>query len=45
MDKRNKREIRQTGMTEARKHALEQIRSQKNSGKSQLEQYIQVSSF
>ena len=43
MEKRNKREIRQTGMTDERIRALEKIRSQKNSGKSQVEQYIEVS--
>ena len=43
MDKKNKRETHQTGMTDERKRALEQLRSQKNSGKSQLYQYIQVS--
>ena len=43
MDKKNKRETHQTGMTDERKRALEQLRSQKNSGKSQLDQYIQVS--
>lgn len=43
MDKKYKRETHQTGMTDERKRALEQLRSQKNSGKSQLDQYIQVS--
>ena len=43
MDKKNKRETHQTGMTDERKRTLEQLRSQKNSGKSQLDQYIQVS--
>ena len=43
MDKKNKRETHQTGMTDERKRALEQLRSQKNSGKSQLDQYILVS--
>ena len=42
MEKRNKRETRQTGMTDERKHAIEQIRSQKKSGKRQLDQLIQV---
>ena len=43
MEKQNKRESRQTGMTDKRKHALEQIRAQKNSRLSQLDQMIQVS--
>ena len=45
MEKRNKRETHQTGMTDERKQALERIRSQKQSGKSQLEQVIQVSLY
>jgi len=45
MEKRNKRETHQTGMTDERKKALEQIRSQKKSGKTQLEQVIEVSLF
>ena len=43
MEKRNKREIHQTGMTDERKQALEKLRSQKRSGKSQLEQMLEVS--
>ncbi len=43
MDKQNKRESRQTGMTDERIRALEKIRLQKKSGKSQLEQVIEVS--
>ena len=43
MEKRNKREIHQTGMTDERKQALEKLLSQKRSGKSQLEQMIEVS--
>ena len=43
MEKRNKREIHQTGMTDERKQAFEKLRSQKRSGKSQLEQMIDVS--
>ena len=43
MEKRNKREIHQTGMTNERKQAFEKLRSQKRSGKSQLEQMIEVS--
>ncbi len=43
MEKQNKRESRQTGMTDKRKHALEQIRAQKNSRLSQLDQMIQAS--
>ena len=45
MEKRNKRETRQTGMTDERKVALEKIRSQKQSRKSQLDQVIQVSLY
>ena len=45
MEKRNKREIHQTGMTEERKLALEKLRNQKRSGKSQLEQMIEVSAI
>ena len=45
MEKRNKREIHQTGMTDERKQALEKLRSQKRSGKSQLEQMLEVSSI
>ena len=43
MDKQNKRESRQTGMTDERKRGLEKIRLQKISGTSQLEQVIEVS--
>ena len=42
MDKKNKREIRQTGMTDKRIKALESIRELKNSGLSRLDQAIQV---
>ena len=45
MERRNKREIHQTGMTDERKLALERLRAQKRSGKSQLEQMIEVSSI
>ena len=45
MEKRNKRETRQTGITDEIKHALENLRSDKKSGKSQTEKAIQVSIF
>ena len=43
MDIKNKRESRQTGITDERKLGLEKVRSQKASGKSQLDQIIEVS--
>lgn len=42
MNKKSKREIRQTGMTDERLKALAAIRELKNSGMSRLEQAIQV---
>lgn len=42
MERKNKREIRQTGMTDSRKRGLEKIRELKNSGMSRLDQVIQV---
>ena len=45
MDIKNKRESRQTGITDDRKRGLEKVRSQKASGKSQLDQVIEVSNF
>ena len=43
MDRRNKRETHQTGMTDEKIRGFEKLRSQKNSGKSQLQQMIEVS--
>ena len=42
MDRKFKRESKQTGMTEERKKALEAMRELKNSGKSRLNQAIEV---
>lgn len=42
MEKKLKRESRQTGMTEGRKNALISIRELKNSGQSRLQQALQV---
>ena len=42
MDKKNKREIRQTGMTDKKIKALESIRRLKHSTLSRLDQAIQV---
>ena len=43
MEKQNKWESRQTGMTEKRKHALEQIRAKKNYRLSKLDKMIKIS--
>ena len=45
MDKKLKRESKQTGMTDERRKALNSIRELKNSGKSRLEQAIEVRKF
>lgn len=42
MEKKFKRESKQTGMTDERKKALQSIRELKNSGKSRLQQAIDV---
>lgn len=42
MDKKLKRESKQTGMTDERRRALDSIRELKKSGKSRLEQAIEV---
>lgn len=42
MDKKNKRESRQTGMTDKRKNGLEKIRQIKASGESRLDQALKV---
>ena len=42
MDKKLKRERRQTGMTDKRQEALQRIKELKNSGKSRLQQAIEV---
>ena len=42
MERKFKRESKQTGMTENRKKALQSILELKNSGQSRLEQAIQV---
>ena len=43
MERRNKREIHQTGMNDEKMRGFEKLRSQKNSGKSQLQQMLEVS--
>ena len=45
MDKKLRRESKQTGMTDERRKALNSIRELKNSGKSRLEQAIEVRKF
>jgi hypothetical protein len=42
MDKKSKRESRQTGMTDDKLKALKRIRELKNSDKSRLDQAIEV---
>ena len=42
MDKKFKRETRQTGMTDERQKGIEKIRELKNTGMSGLDQLIQV---
>jgi hypothetical protein len=45
MEKKLKRESRQTGMTEGRMKALQSIKELKNSGQSRLQQALQVRKY
>jgi len=45
MDKKNKRESRQTGMTDIRMKGIEKMRELKNSGLNRLDQVIRVKKF